>query len=208
MTAAQTTVPAPAPGNVTAVILAGGLGRRMSADGAGVDKGLVSFMGRPLVSHVIERLQTQVTAILLNTDPESPSWKRFGLPLLGDHIAGRPGPLAGIHAAMLASRTPWILAVPCDTPRLPSDLLARLTRTQLETGAKCVSVNCCGRSHPATALLHTSLQESVRVYLERGGRRIESWYGEIDWAQTEFEDEHAFVNLNTPDELRMLEAGS
>ena len=38
--------------SITGIVLAGGKGRRMG----GVDKGLVSFLGKPLVAHVIERL--------------------------------------------------------------------------------------------------------------------------------------------------------
>ena len=42
--------------DVTGVVLAGGLGRRMG----GVDKGLVAFRGAPMVAAVIERLAPQV----------------------------------------------------------------------------------------------------------------------------------------------------
>jgi len=42
--------------DVTGLVLAGGMGRRMG----GVDKGLVLLDGRPMVAHVIERLTKQV----------------------------------------------------------------------------------------------------------------------------------------------------
>jgi len=53
---------------VTGIVLAGGLGRRMSADGQGVDKGLQPFRGRPMAQHAIERLAPQVAALIINAN--------------------------------------------------------------------------------------------------------------------------------------------
>jgi molybdenum cofactor guanylyltransferase len=50
--------------DVTGIVLAGGLGRRMG----GVDKGLVELDGRPMVAHVIERLSPQVGTIVINAN--------------------------------------------------------------------------------------------------------------------------------------------
>ncbi|MEY3746547.1 MAG: hypothetical protein RL194_6, partial [Pseudomonadota bacterium] len=48
--------------SISGIILAGGLARRMN----GVDKGLVEFSGKPMVAHVLARLQPQVDEILIN----------------------------------------------------------------------------------------------------------------------------------------------
>lgn len=190
---------------VTAVILAGGLGRRMSADGCGIDKGMVPFLGRPLVQHVIERVAPQISTLLLNVDPSLKAWHRFGLEFCPDRIAGRPGPLAGIHAALIAAQTPWLLSVPCDTPHLPLDLLARLIEVQRSSGADRVSVRCGTQAHPVIALVHRSVAPGLEAYLAGGGRRIESWLAEGLWAEALFDDALAFANLNTADELAQLE---
>ncbi|HEX5538881.1 MAG TPA: NTP transferase domain-containing protein, partial [Methylophilaceae bacterium] len=50
--------------SVTGVILAGGKSRRMG----GVDKGLMEFLGKPMVAHVIQRLAPQVDEILINAN--------------------------------------------------------------------------------------------------------------------------------------------
>ena len=47
---------------ISAVILAGGKARRMN----GADKGLQLLQNKPLISHVIERLQPQVVDISIN----------------------------------------------------------------------------------------------------------------------------------------------
>ena len=49
---------------VSGLILAGGRATRMG----GIDKGLVPFMGKPLIEHAIARLSPQVTTILINAN--------------------------------------------------------------------------------------------------------------------------------------------
>jgi molybdopterin-guanine dinucleotide biosynthesis protein A len=125
--------------------------------------------------------------------------------VLADLIADRPGPLAGIHAALAMANTPWVLSVPCDTPRLPENLVEQMVSTQAAHRADRVSVLCGSQSHPVIALLHRSLADELAHYLAQGGRRIETWLAQGAWAQAAFDDEDAFINLNTMDELRQLE---
>lgn len=190
---------------ITAVVLAGGLGRRMSADGRGINKAMVQIGGRPMIAHVIERIQTQVNSILINADPQLADWSLFGLPVIADLIADKPGPLAGIHAALTCIDTPWLLSVPCDTPRLPHDLAARMMRAQARSGADRVSVRCAAQRHPVIALIHRSLALELEAFIRTGGRRIETWLSQGQWVEAEFDDEAAFVNVNTADELQHLE---
>ena len=52
--------------DITGVVLAGGLGRRMSADGQGTDKGLQPFRGQPLVAQALAwpgKLSTTVGSV-------------------------------------------------------------------------------------------------------------------------------------------------
>ncbi len=190
---------------ITAVVLAGGIGRRMSPDGLGINKAMVPFRGRPLISHVLERIAPQVATVVINADPLDPEWAKLGVPVVADRIPDRPGPLAGVHAALSTVKTSWLLSVPCDTPLLPPDLVERLAEVQSATQADRVSVRCGNQPHPVIALLHHSLADELAAYLAEGGRRIEGWLARGNWAEALFDDEQAFVNLNTVDELRLLE---
>ena len=61
--------------DIPGLILAGGLSRRM-----GTNKALSPLGGKPLMSHVIDRVTPQVTTLALNA---SESWAdTFGLPLV------------------------------------------------------------------------------------------------------------------------------
>jgi molybdopterin-guanine dinucleotide biosynthesis protein A len=76
--------------DVTGLVLAGGMGRRMG----GVDKGLVPLDGRAMIAHVIERLSRQVGAILINANQNVERYAEFGYPVVSDGIGGFAGPLA------------------------------------------------------------------------------------------------------------------
>ena len=51
---------------ISAIILSGGRATRMN----GVDKGLVTLQNKPLIAHVITRLEPQVDEILINANRE------------------------------------------------------------------------------------------------------------------------------------------
>ena len=56
---------------ITAVILAGGQGRRMG----GKDKGLIDFLNRPLILSVIEKIQTQVGQVCINANRNTSAYE-------------------------------------------------------------------------------------------------------------------------------------
>ena len=82
--------------DVTGIVLAGGLGRRMG----GVDKGLVELDGKPMVAHAIARLAPQVGAIVVNANRNVERYAALGHPVVPDDVGGFAGPLAGLHAGI------------------------------------------------------------------------------------------------------------
>ncbi|WP_299235394.1 molybdenum cofactor guanylyltransferase MobA [uncultured Halomonas sp.] len=186
--------------DLTGLILAGGQGRRMG----GVDKGLVPFAGRPLVAHVRDRLAGRVAELLVNANRSLADYDDFADRVIEDAEDGYQGPLMGIYSGLRAARTPWLLVVPCDTPRLPDDLVSRLV-----TGIGKADIAVAGdgqRLHPVVALMRTSLADDLAAALAAGERKIDRWYARHDWVQVDFaEGEDAFANLNTQEEKRRLE---
>ncbi len=182
------------------VILAGGKARRMG----GADKGLIPFAGRPLITYAIDLLRPLCREIYLNVNRSHKEYGAFGLPLLGDAIGGFAGPLAGVLAALEASETPYLLVIPCDAPALTAEILMGLLKEVAE-GAE-ISVASDGtRLHPVVMALQKGLAGSLRGYLEAGGRKIDRFLERHRTAVVQFSDREAFVNLNTPEELRELE---
>ena len=184
--------------SVSGIVLAGGQGRRMG----GVDKGLQPLRGKPMVEHVLERLRPQVEEILINANQNLEEYRKLGHEVVPDDIAGFAGPLAGLHAGMKAAAHPLVATVPCDSPFLPDDLIARLKKN---LGENHLAVAKTGdQPHPVFALVKRhECMESLEAFLAQGGRKIDAWYASLRVVEVSFDDEaDAFRNINTRDELR------
>jgi molybdopterin-guanine dinucleotide biosynthesis protein A len=181
---------------VSGVILAGGLGRRMG----GVDKGLKELRGKAMVQWVLERLAPQVDDIVINANQNLERYRAFGHRVVPDEIGGFAGPLAGLHAGLKAAQRALVVTVPCDSPFLPADLVFRLKNA---LGKNDLAVAKTGaQPHPVFALVRRECRENLEAFLARGGRKIDAWYAALNVVEVSFDDEaDAFRNLNTLEEL-------
>ena len=190
--------------DITGLVLAGGMGRRMG----GVDKGLQSFRGHPMIAWSLARYEPQVGAILVNANKNISAYEGFGYPVLLDTIEGYAGPLAGFHTGLGACKTPYLATIPCDSPFLPTDLVERLAGALGGSGADIAVARTGGEAQPVFTLMRTQVFEHLDDFLRRGGRKIDAWYAKLGHALVDFDDEaEAFVNLNSLDELRLAETG-
>jgi molybdenum cofactor guanylyltransferase len=189
---------AAAPERVTGLVLAGGQGRRMG----GVDKGLRLLGGRPMVAWVIERLRPQVDELIVNANQNLEAYGAFGHRVVPDAIGGYAGPLAGLHRGLMEARHPLIATVPCDSPYLPLDLVARLHAALRAERAELAVARTHGQLHPVFCLCRTSVLPALSAFLAAGGRKIDAWYPQLATTEVDFSDEaQAFSNINTEAEL-------
>ncbi|HXF77719.1 MAG TPA: molybdenum cofactor guanylyltransferase MobA [Usitatibacter sp.] len=187
---------------VTGVVLAGGQGSRMG----GTDKGLQPFRGRPMVAHVIERLAPQVDELLINANRNLDEYGRFGHPVIADEIAGFAGPLAGFERGLAHARGALVMTAPCDSPFLPTDLVARLREALEGERAELAVAKTGDQAHPVFSLMSREVRESLVEFLRGGQRKIDRWYGQLHVVEVAFDDEaDAFLNINTREELANLE---
>ena len=181
---------------VSGIVLAGGLGRRMGS----VDKGLQPLRGRAMIEHVLERLRPQVSEIVINANQNLDRYGAFGHRVVSDAIGGFAGPLAGLHAGLHAITQPLAVTVPCDSPFLPTDLVARLSA---QIGDNDLAVAKTGdQPHPVFALVRQSVAGNLETFLASGGRKIDAWYAALKVVEVSFDDEaDAYRNINTLEEL-------
>lgn len=194
--------------DITGLVLAGGLGRRMSVDGVNTNKALRPFEGRPMVAHVIERLAPQVGPLLLNVNQEIAAFAAFELPIVSDQINGFAGPLAGLQSGLSAAKTAWVLTSPCDSPFLPLDLAERLASAVAGGGHDLAVARTGQQAHPVFALVATRVLDNLTQFLGAGGRKIDTWYASLSVISVDFVDESAFRNINTPEDLARLQRPS
>jgi molybdopterin-guanine dinucleotide biosynthesis protein A len=189
---------------VTGIVLAGGQGRRMG----GVDKGLQSLRGRPMIAAVLERLAPQVDEVLINANQNLEAYARFGYRVVADEVGGFAGPLAGMASGMKAAAQPLVVTVPCDSPFLPPDLVARLFAALEARSADLAVAKTGAQAHPVFALARRSLLANLEIFLAAGGRKIDAWYAPLAIVEVGFDDEaEAFSNINTRDELAAQQSG-
>jgi molybdopterin-guanine dinucleotide biosynthesis protein A len=196
---------------IAGVLLAGGQGTRMSADGQGGDKPLRLLGGITLLAHVIARVTPQVGRMVLNANGDPARFAGFGLAVVADEVADHPGPLAGILAGMrwaAAQGATDVLSVAADTPFLPEDLVARLDAARRAASVPLACAASGGWTHPVIGLWPVALADSLAADLRAGMRKIDAWTAQHGVASAEFSIEpfDPFFNVNRPGDLAEAEA--
>lgn len=187
---------------VTAVILAGGMARRMG----GMDKGWVELSGKPLISHVLETIKPQVGRCLINANRSMDAYSALGMPIVSDLEGDFQGPLMGMATGMFHASTDWVMFVPCDTPSLPDDLVSRMLKMAKASGAEIAVANDGQRMQSVVALIRRELLDSLQTALKDGERKVDRWYGQHKVVEVDFSDKpDAFVNVNSRDDLAELQ---
>ena len=187
---------------ITGIILAGGQGRRMG----NVDKGLQLLRGKPMVQHVLERFAPQVDEVLINANQNLDAYAKFSHQVVPDDIGGFVGPLAGLHRGLSTAQHDLVATVPCDSPFLPLDLIARLYAALDDQKADLAVARTGNQPHPVFCLTRKSVLPGLTAFLQSGGRKIDAWYVALKIVEVQFEDEpEAFSNINTAQELRTFE---
>ncbi|MFW5329510.1 molybdenum cofactor guanylyltransferase MobA [Hydrogenophaga sp. ZJX-1] len=204
------------PGQITALVLAGGRGSRMG----GVDKGLQNFNGTPLALHTVLRLQMQagglIGDLMINANRNLSAYEAFGAPVWPDTLSDYAGPLAGFMTGLERCETPYLLTAPCDTPLFPLDLAQRLAQAFEDDSteiAMAAAREADGqvRTQPVFCLMRVNLLESLVAFTQAGGRKIDRWTDQHRTVVVTFDqpddDPRAFCNANTLAELHALEIG-
>lgn len=196
--------------SITGLLLAGGRGSRMGH----IDKGLQLFRGEPMAAHVLRRLAPQVGALAVNANQNLEQYAAFGAPVWPDDLEGFEGPLAGLETGMRRCGTPLLVTAPCDSPFLPTDLVARLSAALEAEGADLAlaeteEAGADGlvriQPQPVFALVRVAALPHLSAYLAGGGRRMDGWYGSIKVTRVRFEQAADFRNINTLRELQQFE---
>ncbi len=188
--------------NITAVILAGGRGRRFE----GKDKGLIEYKQCPIIEHVIMAVAPQVSGIMINANRSEELYARYGYPVINDELSGFQGPLAGFSTAMQHAPTSHVLILPCDGPLVSSDYVARMADALINGHAELVVAHDGDRMQTVHALLSCRLLDSLNTFIDGGERKIDRWYAQLDVVLADFSDSpDIFKNINTLEELQTLE---
>lgn len=183
--------------NTGAVILAGGLARRMG----GQDKGLVMLAGMPMVARVLQTIQPLVERCVINANRHLDDYASFGVPVIPDRLEGHLGPLAGLSAGIDSLETDLVFMCPCDSPFLQGGLYQALTQACISQDADLAVPHDGERLQPVFLVVQQRVKSSLDDFLASGERKIDRWFAELQVAEVPAAGfVESFRNINTEEE--------
>ncbi len=187
---------------IAAIILAGGEGRRLK----GLDKGWVKLAHKPLIQHVIQRIQPQVDMIYISANRHMAEYATLGFPVIEDISVWRGlGPLSGVASVMEVMPQSYqsIQLINCDYPFLPINLVQHLFEQRQQQTFKAAVPYHEARHHYGLAQLSYWQAKTAADCLAKNDRRLRAVLGEF--VTIEFLSDHAFMNCNTFEMLSIAE---
>jgi molybdopterin-guanine dinucleotide biosynthesis protein A len=183
-----------------AIILSGGKSSRM-----GTNKALLKINGKTNIERITDTLKVSFNDILLVTNhPED--YQFLGLKMVPDHYPGQ-GPLAGVHAGLLASQCDTNFVVACDMPFASVTLAEMLVKKCSGYDAVIPVIN--GVQHPLFAVFQKRVTDVAAQSIEAGRLRMKHlldtlnvlYVSEKDLqADSSIDLERVFFNMNHPNE--------
>lgn len=183
---------------LSAIILAGGEGRRMG----GLDKGLVRYQDKPLVQWVKEALPSAVKQIIISCNRHPEEYAQYGQTihdLPSEFTYG--GALSGILAALSQCQQDWVIVAPCDLIYYPIDF-AEVAWTALSKhlqqnphAAKIAVAHDGERRQNLCLLLHRDQQHSIAEALKTN-HAVHGWLSDRHALDIPWADKQAFLNVN------------
>lgn len=201
---------------LTVCIQAGGQSSRM-----GEDKALKTFLGRPLIQRVVERL-TPVADELIVTTNRPDDYRFLDLRLVPDLRPGR-GALGGLYTAIASASHRMVAVVACDMPFANPTLLRAASRLLVEEEVD-VAIpggaprgQRAGKSAEDFEPLHAVYRRetclpAIEAALAADQWKVIAWFPQVKVrVLTAAEINHydpsglAFWNVNTPEEFSEAE---
>lgn len=198
----------------TAIILAGGHSKRF-----GSDKGLIKLVDKPLILHVIDRIQNIIDDVVVCVKSNTQSTLYSQILPNGSRIAvdaeGFPQcPLTGALTGLMSANGEYSAILPCDTPFISKKVMGFLFDVAIDVNAA-IPRWPNDYMEPLQAVYRTKpTLEAARKALEEGGCRMQSMISllkKVRYISTmvinEIDPKMAtFLNINTPLDLKKAEA--
>ena len=191
---------------LTVCIQAGGQSSRM-----GEDKALKTFLGRPLIQRVVERLSPIADQLIVTTNqPEN--YYFLNLPLFPDLKPGR-GALGGLYTAIASATQPFVAVVACDMPFASPTFFEAATKLMVEEAMDVVIAKTDEGYEPLHALYRrATCLPAIEDVIDADQWKVIAWFPQVKVRVLTPEEIRrydptglAFWNVNTPEEFTKAE---
>ena len=171
----------------------------------GKDKGLLTYQGRRLIEHVIDRLTPQCDDLLICANRNLEAYRALGYPVIADTDDDYQGPMAGVVSALSFlepdESVSAVLIATCDTPYLPEDLHQKLAQALVSEGGSALADDGQRRQN-LHCLLQRPAWKSLQAFYASGERAMHRWHQKAGSISVDFSDQAGcFQNLNRLEQL-------
>ncbi len=182
----------------TGIILAGGKSLRM-----GSDKGLMCFEGKHLVEYAIEALRPHSSKILIAAN--NTAYHQFGFEVVSDLHPGI-GPMGGLHAGLLYSKTEHNLVLSCDMPLVNEALMGWIFSHR--EGYQAVIPGKDDQQFTVCAYYHRSALQTIESEINLGLFKMKLLLNKIKVKALPLDSrfEGKLLNINKPSDFDLLKA--
>ena len=177
----------------------------------GEDKALKTFLGRPLIQRVVERLSPVADELIVTTNrPEEYSF--LGLPLFSDLKPGR-GALGGLYTAIASATNPVVAVVACDMPFASPTLFQAANKILVDEEVDVVIAKGEEGYEPLHAVYRReTCLPAIEAAIDADQWKVVAWFPQVK-VRLLTPEEHkrydppglAFWNVNTPEEFTKAE---
>jgi len=191
---------------LTVCIQAGGQSSRM-----GEDKALKTFLGRPLIQRVVERLTSIADEIIVTTNRPD-NYRFLNLRLFSDIKPDR-GALGGLYTAIASATHPTVAVVACDMPFASATLVETMSRLLVDEEADVVIAKSEEGYEPLHAVYRReTCLPAIESAIAADQWKVISWFPQVKVRVLTSEEIKlsdpqglAFWNVNTPEEFAQAE---
>ncbi len=177
----------------------------------GQDKALLSFLGKPLIVRILERLSPIADELIVITNRPQ-AYQFLGVPLYPDIVPGR-GVLGGLFTCLNVAHQPLVAVVACDMPFVNRHLLAAACDLLMSRNLDAVIPLTDQGLEPLHAVYRReTCLPAIQSALDAGAWKLIAWLPSVKVLTLHPEETLpydprgiAFWNLNTLQEFRQAE---
>lgn len=189
--------------DITGVILAGGKSSRMGTNKSFLKLGIQSIIER--ISDLMKSVFSEV--ILITNTPEEYSF--LNLPTFED-IYKWKGPLAGIHSALVHSKTEKIFVLSCDVPLMSKEMIEYII--EYKSDKPIIFCEAAGFHQPLVGVYSKNILQKVNDFISTTEVSDKSFHHFLKSVEAEiiqpeklsFYKDELFFNVNNPDDYSMI----
>jgi len=171
-----------------------------------MEKGLVDFQGKPLISYAVKVLEPIVDSIIIGANNELDSYKKFGHQLVEDDIKD-VGPIGGLLATLRQSSTKKNFVISCDMPFINSELLRYLFHNMGDADVV-VATQGPNKTEPLCGVYSQKILPEIEDAIQNDQYKILDLFDKVSFKSLlidktlPFYSDNLFYNINKPEDIR------